>query len=57
MLGAPSSRVIAELCQAVVLPDGREALVTSRVEAATGPLAALLEVVVAPSPLVSDAIA
>jgi len=31
----------------VVLPDGREALVTARVEAKPGPLAALLEVVVA----------
>jgi hypothetical protein len=30
----------------VVLPDGREALVTARVEAEPGPLAALLEVVV-----------
>jgi hypothetical protein len=33
---------------AVVLPDGREALVTARVEAEPGPLAALLEVVVVP---------
>jgi hypothetical protein len=32
----------------VVLRDGREALVTARVEAERGPLAALLEVVVAP---------
>jgi hypothetical protein len=32
----------------VVLADGREALVTARVEAEPGPLAALLEVVVAP---------
>jgi hypothetical protein len=31
----------------VVLGDGREALVTARVEAEPGPLAALLEVVVA----------
>ena len=30
----------------VVLPDGREALVTARVEAEPGPCAALLEVVV-----------
>jgi hypothetical protein len=32
----------------VLLADGREALVTARVEAERGPLAALLEVVVAP---------
>jgi hypothetical protein len=32
----------------VVLADGREALVTSRVEAELGPLVALLEVAVAP---------
>jgi len=38
----------------VVLADGREALVTSRVAAAPGPLAALLEVVVAPSPVIRD---
>ena len=38
----------------VFLPDGREALVTARVEAEDGPLAALLEVVVAPSPLDAD---
>jgi hypothetical protein len=38
----------------VELEDGREALVTSRVEAAPGTLDALLEVVVAPSPLVGD---
>ena len=38
----------------VVLADGREALVTSRVEAEPGPLAALLEVVIAPTPLTSD---
>jgi hypothetical protein len=38
----------------VFLADGREALVTARVEAETGPLAALLEVVVAPSPLDRD---
>lgn len=30
----------------VVLPDGREALVTARLEAEPGPLAGLLEVVV-----------
>jgi hypothetical protein len=38
----------------VFLPDGREALVTARVEAVAGPLAGLLEVVVAPSPLDAD---
>jgi hypothetical protein len=38
----------------VELEDGREALVTARVEAAPGQLEALLEVVVAPSPLVGD---
>ena len=38
----------------VVLPDGREALVTSRVEAEPGPLAALLEVAIAATPLTSD---
>ena len=38
----------------VFLPDGREALVTARVEAEAGTLAALLEVVVAPSPLDRD---
>jgi hypothetical protein len=37
----------------VFLPDGREALVTA-VEAERGSLAALLEVVVAPSPLERD---
>jgi hypothetical protein len=37
-----------------VLPDGREALVTARVEAKPGPLAALLDVVVPPTPLTSD---
>jgi len=31
----------------IVLPDGREALVTARVETSGGPLAALLEVVIA----------
>lgn len=39
----------------VVLPDGREAIVVARVE--TGgvrPLAALLEVAVAPTPLTGD---
>jgi hypothetical protein len=35
----------------VFLPDGREALVTARVEPKAGELAALFEVVVAPSPL------
>jgi hypothetical protein len=38
----------------VVLPDGREALVTARVEAATERLAGLLEVVIAPSRLDAD---
>jgi hypothetical protein len=38
----------------VVLPDGREALVTARVEAEPGPLTALLEVAIAPTPLTSD---
>jgi hypothetical protein len=33
----------------VVLPDGREALVTARAEVEPGPLAALLEVVIAPA--------
>ena len=37
----------------VVLPDGR-GLVTSRVGAEPGPLAALLEVVIAPSRLEAD---
>lgn len=34
----------------VVLEDGREALITARVETRPGPLAALLEVVVTPRP-------
>ena len=38
----------------VVLPDGREAIVTARVEAESGPLAALLEVAIAQTPLTSD---
>jgi hypothetical protein len=38
----------------VFLPDGRETLVTSRVEAQPGPLAALLEVAIATTPLTSD---
>jgi hypothetical protein len=38
----------------VFLPDGRETLVTSRVEAQPGPLTALLEVAIAPTPLTSD---
>ena len=39
----------------VVLEDGREALVTARVETdGSGPLAALLEVAIAPTPLTSD---
>jgi hypothetical protein len=37
-----------------MLADGREALVTARVEPATGPLEALLEVAIAPTPLTSD---
>ena len=38
----------------VMLPDGREALVTLRVETPRGPLAALLEVAIAPMSLTSD---
>ena len=38
----------------VVTPDGREALVTARVEADAGPLSALLQVAIAPTPLTSD---
>ena len=39
----------------VVLTDGREALVTARVETdGHGPFAALLEVAIAPTPLTSD---
>lgn len=39
----------------VVLTDGREALVTARVETdARGPFAALLEVAIAPTPLTAD---
>jgi hypothetical protein len=38
----------------VVIPDGREALVTARVEAESGPLTAMLEVAIAPTPLTSD---
>ena len=38
----------------LTLPDGREALVVARVEAEPGPLAALLEVTIAPTPLTSD---
>jgi hypothetical protein len=38
----------------VLLADGREALVTARVETKSGPLAASLEVVVALSPLDRD---
>ena len=39
----------------VVLEDGREALVTARVETdGHGPFAALLEVAVAPTPLTAD---
>jgi hypothetical protein len=38
----------------VVLEDGREALVTSRVETNGGHVVALLEVAIAPTPLTSD---
>jgi hypothetical protein len=38
----------------VVMLPGREALVTARVEAEPGPLVALLEVAIAPTPLASD---
>ena len=38
----------------VMLADGREALVTSRVETESGPLTAMLEVAVAPSRLEAD---
>jgi hypothetical protein len=38
----------------VMLDDGREALVTARVEAKPGSLTALLEVAIAPTPLTSD---
>jgi hypothetical protein len=38
----------------VMLVDGREALVTARVETDGGSLAALLEVAIAPTPLTSD---
>ena len=38
----------------VVLADGRGALVTARVEAEPGPLAALLEVAIAPAAAESD---
>lgn len=38
----------------VVLEDGREALVTARVETDGGQVAALLEVAIAPTPLTSD---
>ena len=38
----------------LTLPDSRDALVTARVEAEPGPLAALLEVAVAPTPLTAD---
>ena len=39
----------------VILEDGREALVTRRVETyGVGPLAGLLQVVVAPTPMASD---
>jgi hypothetical protein len=38
----------------VTLPDGREAIVTARVETDAGQLTALLEVAIAPTPLTSD---
>jgi hypothetical protein len=38
----------------VMLPDGREALVTARVETDGGQLAALLEVAIAPIPVTTD---
>jgi hypothetical protein len=38
----------------VMLQDGREALVTARVETDGGQFAALLEVAIAPTPLTSD---
>ena len=38
----------------VMLEDGREALVTARVETDGGQFAALLEVAIAPTPLTSD---
>jgi hypothetical protein len=38
----------------LMLPDGREALVTARVDAEPGPLTELLEVAIAPTPLTSD---
>jgi len=38
----------------VVLDDGREALVTARVETDDGDVAALLEVAIAPPPLTTD---
>jgi hypothetical protein len=38
----------------VVLEDGREALVTARVETNGGEHAAMLEVAIAPTPLTSD---
>jgi hypothetical protein len=38
----------------VVLEDGREALVTARVETDGGQFAALLDVAIAPTPLTND---
>jgi hypothetical protein len=38
----------------VMLADGREALVTARVETDGGQFTALLEVAIAPTPLTSD---
>ena len=52
-----AERLIEEVCgrrRDGVLPDGREALVTSRVEAEPDPLAGLLGVVIAPSRLEAD---
>jgi hypothetical protein len=38
----------------VMLADGREALVSARVEAEPGPLVALLEVAIAPTPVADE---
>jgi hypothetical protein len=48
----PASNV--EPGDVVVTPDGREALVTSRIEARQGPLTAFREVAIAPTPFTSD---
>ena len=52
MIEHPASNL--EPGDVVVLADGREALVTSRVEAELGPPAAMLEVALAPSRLEAD---